>query len=390
MQTLKQGDKGVEEYYQELLIGLARCGILEDDEESSARFFGGLNRDIQNILDYKDWTRFSQLYHLALKAEREVQGRRIGQHSFRSNTRRTFQQCSDVEKPMAPIAKPPATPPAPAPASEVSNVSTVRAQQHKKHATLERGSSSRSSTNIVCHRCKGMGHVMKDCPSTRAFIAAPDGNGYIIASDVEDELVLAANFVADSEDEGEAIDSAAATKDLPSLLVQRVLTSKAEHEDEEKIQRKNLFHMFLQVKDCRVLTIIDSGNCSNLVSSDLIKRFGLPTRSIPQPYYLEWFNTSGKTKVTKSARIHFSVGFYHEYADFDVVPMQPSSLLLGRPWEFDNDIAHHGRTNTYTFMHKNKKITLLPLSPADIRKHFNEFAANDKKTPPSNDYCICY
>ena len=86
MQTLKQGDKGVEEYYQELLIGLARCGIREDDEETSARFFGGLNCAIQNILDYKEWTRFSQLYHLALKAEQEVQGRRIVQHSFRSNT----------------------------------------------------------------------------------------------------------------------------------------------------------------------------------------------------------------------------------------------------------------------------------------------------------------
>ena len=36
-------------------------------------------------------------------------------------------------------------------------------------------------------------------------------------------------------------------------------------------------------------------------------------------------------------------------------------------------------------MHKNKKITLLPLSPADIRKYFNEL--NDKKTPPSNDSC---
>ena len=78
---------------------------------------------------------------------------------------------------------------------------------------------------------------MKDCPSTRAFIAAPD----------------------DSEDEGEAIDSAATTKDLLSLLVQRVLTSKAEHEDEEKIQRKNLFHMFLQVKDSRVLTKLIAG-----------------------------------------------------------------------------------------------------------------------------------
>ena len=90
LKNLKQGDKGVEEYYQELLIGLARCGIHEDDEDTSARFFGGLNRDIQDILDYKDWNRFSQLYHLALKAEREVQGRRIVQHSFRSNTGRSF------------------------------------------------------------------------------------------------------------------------------------------------------------------------------------------------------------------------------------------------------------------------------------------------------------
>ena len=60
LQTLKQGDKGVEEYYHELLIGLALCGIREDDE-TSARFFGGLNRDIQDILDYKDWTYFSQV-----------------------------------------------------------------------------------------------------------------------------------------------------------------------------------------------------------------------------------------------------------------------------------------------------------------------------------------
>ena len=134
-----------------MLIGLARCGIHEDDDDTSARFFGGLNCDIHDILDYKDWTRFSQLYHLALKAEREVQGRRIVQHSFRSNTGRLFQQRFDVEKPKAPVAKPPATPPAPAPASEVSNVSTVQAQQQKKHATLERGSSSSSSTNIVCH-----------------------------------------------------------------------------------------------------------------------------------------------------------------------------------------------------------------------------------------------
>ena len=86
-------------------------------------------------------------------------------------------------------------------------MSTVQTQQHKKHTILEKGYSSRSA-NIVCHCCKGMGHVMKDCPSARAFIAAPDGNGYVSASDVEDDLVLAANIVAESEEEeGEAIDS---------------------------------------------------------------------------------------------------------------------------------------------------------------------------------------
>jgi hypothetical protein len=89
LQTLKQGDKGVKAYYQELLIGLACCGINEHDNDSSARFFGGLNHDIQNILDYKEWHNFSQLYHLAIKAEHEVQGRK--QHQpFRSNNGRNF------------------------------------------------------------------------------------------------------------------------------------------------------------------------------------------------------------------------------------------------------------------------------------------------------------
>jgi hypothetical protein len=31
LQTLNQGDKGVEEYNQELIICLARCNIHEDD-----------------------------------------------------------------------------------------------------------------------------------------------------------------------------------------------------------------------------------------------------------------------------------------------------------------------------------------------------------------------
>ena len=46
--------------------------------------------------------------------------------------------------------------------------------------------------------------------------------------------------------------------------------------------------------------------------------------------------------------------------------MQACSLLLGHPWEHDNDATHHGRSNKYTFVHKGKKIALVPLTPAQI------------------------
>jgi len=108
------------------------------------------------------------------------------------------------------------------------------------------------------------------------------------------------------------------------------------------------------------------------VSSDLVEKLGLTIRQYSYPYKLQWFNNSGKTKVTKSACISFLTSFYHDTADFDVVPMQACLVLLGCPWEFDTDALHHGRTNTYTFMHKDKKITLLPLSPMDIVKHAQE------------------
>ena len=80
--------------------------------------------------------------------------------------------------------------------------------------------------------------------------------------------------------------------------------------------------------------------------------------------------------------MHFSIGSYHDSADFDVMPMQACSLLLGHHWEYDIDAAHHGRTNTYSFMHKGKKIVLLPLTPSDIVKHEKEIATNANVLDP--------
>jgi hypothetical protein len=103
-----------------------------------------------------------------------------------------------------------------------------------------------------------------------------------------------------------------------------------------------------------------------LVSADFVTKIGVTTRAHTHPYYIQWLNKSGKAKVIHIARVHFSIGTYHDYVDCNVVLMQACSLLLGCPWEFDTNVVHHGRANKYSLMHKGKKITLLPLTPNEI------------------------
>jgi len=135
-----------------------------------------------------------------------------------------------------------------------------------------------------------MGHVMKHFPSHRYFIATE--NGYVSASYVKDDLALVANIAVDSTEDDQdtatiVIDSVAASMGYPSHLVQRVLSSRVVHEEENQLQRNNLFHIYLIMQDCRVLTIIDSGSCNNLVSSGLVKKLGLTTRQYSYPYKLQ-------------------------------------------------------------------------------------------------------
>jgi hypothetical protein len=73
---LEQGKNSLAEYYQELQTGMIRCDIEEDNEALLARFFGRLNKEIQKILEYKEYNTINRLFHLACKAECEVQDRR--------------------------------------------------------------------------------------------------------------------------------------------------------------------------------------------------------------------------------------------------------------------------------------------------------------------------
>jgi hypothetical protein len=91
LMRLDQGDKSVQDYYGELQKGLMHCGIVEEPEDELVRFYSGLRHEIQDIVDYKEFTIVNQLFQFAMLVEKELQGRHLqektgGRTSFAPRT----------------------------------------------------------------------------------------------------------------------------------------------------------------------------------------------------------------------------------------------------------------------------------------------------------------
>ena len=81
LMCLEQGEKFVQDYYGELQNGLMRCGVVEGPEDSICCFYSGLRREIHDIDDYKEFNTINQLFHFAMLAEKELQGRDLQSRS---------------------------------------------------------------------------------------------------------------------------------------------------------------------------------------------------------------------------------------------------------------------------------------------------------------------
>ena len=91
--------------------------------------------------------------------------------------------------------------------------------------------------------------MKKDCPSQQTYIATEDG--YISASDAEDGDGDSSEAATDDD----AMFGGAATANLRSIIVQRVLSTQSE--PSQKQQRHNLFQTFFAIQNWRAHVIID-------------------------------------------------------------------------------------------------------------------------------------
>ena len=62
----------------------------------------------------------------------------------------------------------------------------------------------------------------------------------------------------------------------------------------------------------------------------------------------------------------FFIGKYVDEVLCDVVLMQASHILLGRPWQYDRKTVHDGVKNRYIIEKDGKTITLVLLTPKQV------------------------
>src|SRR3954463_347013 len=265
---LEQGKNSVEEYYQELQTGMVRCGLVESNEQMLARFFGGLNKDIQHILDYKEYNTITRLFHLACKAEREVQDRQTPWRRTNNSAGRTSTWTSRQSAPPS-RDSPPAT---------TTSKATTRfpAAPPPSSNAPARSASSMASTgktkDIQCRKCWGFGHIERQCTTQRVMMVREDGQ-YDSTSDFdEDTLALISARDGDNSDADEETEvmGAEAADQYKSLITQRVLSVQLSKSEQD--QRHNLFQTRGVVKERAIRIIIDGGSCNNLASVDMVEK----------------------------------------------------------------------------------------------------------------------
>ena len=72
--------------------------------------------------------------------------------------------------------------------------------------------------------------------------------------------------------------------------------------------------------------------------------------------------------MNRQVLLHFSIDKYKDEVLCDVVPMEATHVLLGRPWQFDRKILHDGFTNKISFDFHGHKVTLKSLSPREVHE----------------------
>jgi hypothetical protein len=138
-------------------------------------------------------------------------------------------------------------------------------------------------------------------------------------------------------------------------------------EVEDSAQRTRLFRIACKTKHWKCKVIVDSGSTDNIISTEMVEKLELETTDHPSPYKVSWLQKGHQVSVTKQCLVDFKIGGYNDKVLCDVIPMDVCHLLLGRPWQYDRNVVHDGRMNTYTLEKDGRTHRLLPIKDKEMK-----------------------
>ncbi|PKI62327.1 hypothetical protein CRG98_017328 [Punica granatum] len=137
LQSLRQGNRSVEEYCKEMEVAMIRANVKNDREATMARFLTGLNREIQNAVELQHYVELEDMVHMVIKIENQF--------------KRRGSTC----------------------ASQSPSTSTGKLNQWKKD---EKQSTSKSKTEQKQEAIGFLrGHITSQCPNKRVIVMRDNG-----------------------------------------------------------------------------------------------------------------------------------------------------------------------------------------------------------------------
>lgn len=329
LQNLRQGTRNVDDYASDFFHMTARMPSIESEDQLISRFIGGLRSQLQVALQQFNPASVSEVHQRAIAMETQL---RSTWSASSSRFRFTPHAIGDTS-----LEAP-------------SDLAATRSEVTKSNTNTETIANSRPArTNALrCFSCGERGHIQTSCPKHNK-------RGLLLQE--TDELEPRFDEYDSDSKEDTTEDVIPGDIGLNLVLRRNCLLPRA---SQESWLRSTLFRSTCTINGKICKLIIDSGSCTNVIAKDAVIKLGLKTTPHHSPYPLAWLNNNTEMRVSQQVMVAFSIGNYKDTACCDVVPMDACHLLLGRPWQFDRDATHKGRTNTYSFVMGDRTITLLP------------------------------
>ncbi|XP_057849726.2 uncharacterized protein LOC131060503 [Cryptomeria japonica] len=321
LQNLKQKDLDVSTYTQEFHNLTLKAKMFETEKQKLARYINGLKYSIQDELTLVSVESVHKCFQLALKIE-EKQKRRGEQSKGRGTSfrgRGRFHGRGTFSKFQGESSN-----------QRADNDAGGRGTFRGRGSNNGRGRSRGRGPNVFtgrCFSCNQVGHQSFRCPQKNDSSNQGDRRVQLIQ---EEDCQSHSSYHT-------ALSKHADPVQGETLMFNRSLLVPL---NKEPAQRKSLFRTTCKAKGKVCKVIVDSGSTENLVSLEMVTKLNLKRLPHPTPYKVSWLNKEQQTIVNEQCLVEFEIG---------------------RPWQYDTNAQHDGKTNVFNITKDGENFIMTPL-----------------------------